>query len=55
MCITASAAFVFIADENAKKISLGQESAVLVIGSAIKGSRRRKRISLPRRKKQLKY
>lgn len=36
MCITASAAFVFIADENAKKISLGQESAVLVIGSADK-------------------
>ena len=36
MCITALAAFVFIADENAKKISLGQESAVLVVGSADK-------------------
>lgn len=36
MSITASAAFIFIADENAKKISLGTENAVLVMGSSDK-------------------
>lgn len=32
--ITLAAAYIFIADENAKKISLGEESAVVVIGSS---------------------
>lgn len=34
LCITSGVAAVFVADENAKKITLGQENAVLVLSSA---------------------
>lgn len=33
LCITSSVAAIFVADENAKKITLGQENAVLVLSS----------------------
>ena len=34
LCLTATAACIFIADENVKKISLGSENAVIVLNSA---------------------
>ncbi len=34
LCITSAVAAIFVADENAKKITLGQENAVLVLSSA---------------------
>ena len=34
LCITSSVAGIFVADENAKKITLGQENAVLVLSSS---------------------
>ena len=33
LCITSSVAAIFVADENAKKITLGQKNAVLVLNS----------------------
>ena len=33
LCITSAVAAIFVADENAKKITLGQENAVLVLNS----------------------
>ena len=33
LCITSAVAGIFVADENAKKITLGQENAVLVLNS----------------------
>ncbi len=33
LCITSAVAAIFVADENAKKITLGQENAVLVLSS----------------------
>ncbi len=33
LCITLSLSAVFVADENAKRIALGEESAVLVFGN----------------------
>ena len=34
ICLTATAACIFIADENVKKISFGNENAVIVLNSA---------------------
>jgi len=34
LCLTSSIAAIFVADENAKKITLGQENTVLVLSSA---------------------
>lgn len=33
LCITSAVAGIFVADENAKKITLGQQNAVLVLNS----------------------